>query len=241
MTQVATSNRAFKIIAIDLDGALYHLVGQELSQRVSIPEDIYAKWQPKVGGWVDFHPLVNNVVRGRYNDVVAVYRDDLLPNTVGDFDGDNLTGSLFPIKNPMNFSRLDGLMEYSNNRDNPDALSLIKSMRVFTQRYGSAYAAVLLQNASHEEEAYSTLSDDYGFEHHLKARPWFPYRTADNATEAITQLLEFLNNELTTDREQLINWSVSCCELEYDLAQGGDGDFNIDPNWKLTIEQAYKS
>lgn len=57
--------------------------------------------------------------------------------------------------------------------------------------------------------------------------------------EAIQALLDFVNNELTTDRDKLINWSVSCAELEYMLTKGGDGYFDIASNWKPTIEEAY--
>jgi hypothetical protein len=144
-----------------------------------------------------------------------------------------------PLKKPIDFSRLDKLMEYSNDRKYPDALSLFKSLRVFTQRHGGQYAAVLLQNEDHADGAFEVMAGDYGFTRILMDRPWFPYRTADNATEAIAKLFDFVNNELTTDRAKLINWSTACSRLEYDLARGGDGYYDIDEKWKLTLEEAY--
>jgi hypothetical protein len=242
MPKVAKSNQAFKIIAINVppigapEDDTYHLIGQELTQLLSIPKEVYDVWQPKIGGWVDFENTTRGCQPGAYPEAMAVYREDLLPNTVGDFDGDSLGD---PLKKPVNFSRLDKLFEYSNGRKDPSVLNLVQSMRVFTRRHGGAYGAMLINNRDHGNDAFEMIAEDYGLSHHLSQRPWFPYRESDTATGAITALMDFLNNELTQDREQLINWSVNCALFEYKLSQGGDGYYDIATGWCLSAEEAY--
>lgn len=93
MTKTACSPFAFKIKAIVQNGTLWELLGEQHPNRISIPQQIYDVWQPKVGGWIDQEPLFG-VMRGQVVGGTVVYHDDLLPITRGNFEGDTLYGSV---------------------------------------------------------------------------------------------------------------------------------------------------
>lgn len=96
--ETAKSIYAFQIKAIDKHGAVYHIRGPALRDQLSIPQEIYAAWQPKVGGWIDLEPVFG-VRRGVSVGDSTVYRDNLKPRTAGDFDGDRLVGQYQVVEN----------------------------------------------------------------------------------------------------------------------------------------------
>lgn len=93
MTKTACSPFAFQISTIVQNGSLWELLGEQYQNRVSIPQQIYDVWRPKVGGWIDMEPLYG-VMRGVVAGSTVVYHDDLLPITRADFEGDTLYGSV---------------------------------------------------------------------------------------------------------------------------------------------------
>lgn len=94
MTKTACSPFAFQIKTIVKNGALWELLGEQYQNRISIPQQIYDVWHPKVGGWVDMKPHFG-AMRGQVVGHEVVYHDDLLPFAgAGDFEGDTQYGSV---------------------------------------------------------------------------------------------------------------------------------------------------
>lgn len=140
----------------------------------------------------------------------------------------------------QDFSRLNKLMTYSSG---DGALSLFQTFSVFTKRHGAQYCAVLIKHEDLVGETQETFAEDWGYEHLLRQRPWYPYRLGRSAEDAIGALLTFLNEELTQDREELITWAGNCGVLEYYLSKGQDGCYQglketMPEDWVLTYDEA---
>lgn len=142
----------------------------------------------------------------------------------------------------MDFKKLDLMMEFSDSlpaaTDKGISIPLFKGLHVFASRHSYGHIAVLTVAWAEEEALLLALREEFGFMHTLNARPWYPLRTGKNSAEAIHKLLDFINNELTTDREELINWGSSCGQLQYMLSQVENGDHDIPEDWKRTYREA---
>lgn len=120
----------------------------------------------------------------------------------------------------LDFSFLESLYEFSNAKD---AVYLVEGLHVNSRRYGGNYCAALtfMYNDGSGAKALDIYNGDEGYEHALCELSWFPYREGKTIQEALSNLLNFINNELTRNKEQLINWASACSKVEKVIIENG--------------------
>lgn len=128
----------------------------------------------------------------------------------------------------MDFSKVDQLIERS----------LVHGIHVIKRNYEEGYFALLVNSETSITDFLPTLREEYGYEHILAQRPWFPYRIGTSSADALQQLLDFVNHVLTADPKQLLKWSVNCLTIELAIARTRDGYCDFDNDWILTYEEA---
>jgi hypothetical protein len=196
----------------------WDIQGDGPRETIRVSQEWYERFRPVLGGYILWRNAPGKILMPVYSPSLEYVE---------------------PPK-PLDFSRLNKIMVYSSGQG---ALSLFQTFTVFTKRHGGGYCAALLKHEDLVGETQEIFAEDWGYEHLLQQRPWYPYRLGRSAEEAMGALLTFLNEELTHDREELITWAGNCAALEYYLYRGQDGCFQggtgmLPEDWVLTYNEA---